>query len=66
MDVMDVARLSTAMSSAKTSTEVSMKVYKMALDQMKDVGDLMTALSNGSTAPINLDPNVGQHLDISI
>ncbi|MDR1706093.1 MAG: putative motility protein, partial [Clostridiales bacterium] len=33
-----IARLSTAMSSMKIGTEFSMKVMKMAMDQMEDVG----------------------------
>jgi hypothetical protein len=66
MDVMDIARLSTAMSAAKASTEISMKVYKMALDQMKDVGDMVSALTAVSSAPVSIDPSVGQNLDVSV
>ena len=64
MDVMDIARLSTAMSSAKVSTEISMKVYKMALDQMEDVGDMVASLT--SAAPMSPDPTVGRLLDVSV
>ena len=69
---MDIAKLSMNMSSAKVMTEVSMRMFKMSLDQMRDVENMMksmdaaTATIAAASVPINYDPTVGQHLDISV
>ena len=63
---MDIAKLSMDMSGAKVMTDISMKMLKMSLDQMKDVGNLISALSAATSAPISIDPTIGQHLDVTV
>jgi len=42
-----------------------MKVLKMSLDQMQDVGQMLDALDADVPAPVSADPTVGQFLDIT-
>lgn len=60
---MDIAKLSMTMSNVNTMNEFSMRVMKLALDQMKDVGKLMEGMN---ISVRSLDPDVGQLLDISV
>jgi hypothetical protein len=63
---MDIARLSMNMASANAMTEISMKVFKMSLEQMEDVGSMLSSLTAAASVPVSVDPNIGQNLDISI
>ncbi len=57
-----IARLSTAISGAKIGTEISMKVMKLALEQMEEVGRLINSLGEAAIQ----DPAIGQTLDVSL
>ena len=58
---MDIAALSTAMSSANVINDVQVAVLDKSLSTLKDFGDGMKKMMESSVAP-----NLGQNIDYSI
>ena len=59
---MDIAALSMIMSQSKAQTAASISIAKIAMDTNKETGIQMTEMIRNSA----VDPNLGNHLDISI
>ncbi|RIX50800.1 putative motility protein [Paenibacillus nanensis] len=58
---MDIAALSTSLSSASLSQAVSIRVLSMAKGQAEQQGQSLVQMMNAS-----LDPNLGKNLDIRV
>ena len=58
---MDITGLSTAMSTASVSNDVSVAVLKKSLDTLDTTGDNMIKMMEAS-----VNPNLGQNIDFSI
>ncbi|MDD3241143.1 MAG: YjfB family protein [Lachnospira sp.] len=58
---MDIAGLSTAMSTASVSNDVGVAVLKKSLDTLDTTGDNMVKMMEASVTP-----NLGQNIDYSI
>jgi hypothetical protein len=58
---MDIAALSMAMSQAQAQTTASMSVMKMAMNTGVENATQMTDMMKN----MSLDPNLGQHIDVS-
>jgi len=67
---MDIAKMSMSMASANVARDVSMKMMKMSIDEMKEIGDMMAKMIPPApamiSAPVSIDPYVGQFLDMSV
>ena len=61
MDIMDVAGLSTALSSTQLVNEVQVAVLKQSLDTLETNGDGLTKMMEAS-----VNPGLGQNIDIRI
>ena len=58
---MDVAALSTALSYAELSNQVSVQVLSMSLDTLETTGDGMRKMME-----MSVNPSVGANIDISV
>jgi hypothetical protein len=58
---MDIAALSVAMSQAQAQTTASMSVMKLAMNTGVENANQMTDMMKN----VSLDPNLGQHIDVS-
>lgn len=61
MDIMDVAGLSTALSSTQLVNDVQVAVLKQSLDTLETNGDGLTKMMEAS-----VNPELGQNIDIRI
>lgn len=61
MDIMDVAGLSTALSSTQLVNDVQVAVLKQSLDTLETNGDGLTKMMEAS-----VNPGLGQNIDIRI
>ena len=61
MDIMDVAGLSTALSSTQLVNNVQVAVLKQSLDTLETNGDGLTKMMETS-----VNPGLGQNIDIRI
>lgn len=61
MDIMDVAGLSTALSSTQLVNDVHVAVLKQSLDTLETNGDGLTKMMEAS-----VNPGLGQNIDIRI
>ena len=59
---MDIAQLSMVMSQARVQQSAGIAVMKMAMDTGKENATQMTEMIKNSA----VDPNLGNHLDISV
>ena len=59
---MDIAALSMVMSQSKAQTSASIAVMKKAMDTGKENATQMTEMIKNSA----VDPNLGNHLDVSV
>jgi hypothetical protein len=59
---MDIAALSMIMSQSKAQTAAGIAIAKMAMDTNKETGTQMTEMIKNSA----VDPNLGNHLDVSV
>ena len=59
---MDIAALSMVMSQSKAQTAASIAVMKKAMDTGKENATQMTEMIKNSA----VDPNLGNHLDVSV
>lgn len=58
---MDIAAVSMVMSQSRVKESAGIEVMKMALDTGKESATQMTEMIRN----ISVDPNLGQHLDVS-
>ena len=64
MDVIDIAKLSTALTTAKTSEEVGTAVLKKALDLSASTASALIAAAAPAPAPAVRQPaHIGQNID---
>lgn len=61
MDIMDVAGLSTVLSSTQLVNDVQVAVLKQSLDTLETNGDGLTKMMEAS-----VNPGLGQNIDIRI
>ena len=61
MDIMDVAGLSTALSSTQLVNDAQVAVLKQSLDTLETNGDGLTKMMEAS-----VNPGLGQNIDIRI
>ena len=61
MDIMDVAGLSTTLSSTQLINDVQVAVLKQSLDTLETNGDGLTKMMEAS-----VNPGLGQNIDIRI
>lgn len=68
MSVDSIVNLAVSMQSQSLKENISMSVTKMALDRMEKTGqDIMEMMdSSAVSAPVSLDPSLGNLLDIAI
>ena len=59
---MDIAQLSMAMSQSRVQQSAGIAVMKMAMDTGKENATQMTEMIMNSA----VDPNLGNHLDVSV
>ena len=59
---MDIAALSMVMSQSRAQTAASVSIAKIAMDTNKETGTQMTEMMRNSA----VDPNRGNHLDVSV
>jgi hypothetical protein len=59
---MDIAALSMVMSESKAQSAFGIAVTKMAMDTNKETGVQMTEMIKNSA----VDPNLGNHIDVSV
>ncbi|HJV44988.1 MAG TPA: YjfB family protein [Bacillota bacterium] len=62
---MDIAALSVGMSQVQFQQNASIEVMKMAMDTVKDQGNMVTELLESSTAGL-AQPHIGGNLDIRV
>mgnify|MGYP000876366729 CR=1 FL=1 len=58
---MDIAALSMVMSQSKAQTAAGIALAKMAMDTSKETGTQMAEMMKNSA----VDPNLGNHIDVS-
>lgn len=58
---MDIAALSTALSTTKVSNDVSVAMLKKSLDTLDTTGENMVKMME-----LSVNPNLGQNIDFSI
>lgn len=58
---MDIAALSTALSTTKVSNDVSVAMLKKSLDTLDTTGENMVKMME-----LSVNPNLGQNIDLTI
>ena len=61
---MDIVSLSMALSAQELSSQVSMAVTKLNMDQMEQSGTAL--VENMKAMELSVNPNVGSQIDLSI
>ncbi len=64
MDVNQAASLSAAQASQKIQDTVNIKMLKLAQDQQKTVGDLVSAAAASAEQILSQEPGKGANLDV--
>ena len=63
---MDIAGLSTALSSARLSNQVGIAMLSKTMDQNEAAGDGLLKMIDASVMELSVTPHIGSNIDLSV
>lgn len=63
---MDIAGLSTALSSARLSNQVGIAMLSKTMDQNEAAGDGLLKMIDASAMELSVTPHIGSNIDLSV